>query len=176
MNEHEFATLMRFMAAAINRQIGEETAEAWYQMLGDIQYKTAKAAFMRVLATNAYQNLPPVGLIRRAAIDLSAGPNLLAAEAWGMVLRAIHGFGFYDEAKALESLPENVAQVVRWMGWRELCHSDNVDVIRAQFMRMYDTQTTRQRDLDLMPPDVRKLMDEVGVALQLPEKTGKEVE
>ena len=96
---------MRFMAAAVNRPVSEETAEAWYQILGDIPYKLAKAAFMRVLAQNEYQNLPPVGLIRRAAMDLSAGHSLTAAEAWGMVLCAVHAFEFYQEQKALESMP-----------------------------------------------------------------------
>jgi hypothetical protein len=59
------------------------------------------------------------------------------------------------------------------MGWQEICHSDNLDVVRGQFIRMYDTQTSRKRDLELMPPEVRKM---IAAALQLPEKTGKEVQ
>ena len=173
MSPREFETLMNFMAAAINREISDETKEAWYQMLCDLPYQIAKAAFMRVLAQNEYQTLPPVGLIRRAALDLSAGPTLTAAEAWGIVLRAVHAFGFYQERKALESMPENVAQVVKWMGWQEICHSDNLDVVRGQFIRMYDTQTSRKRDLELMPPEVRQMIS--AAVLQLPEKTGKEL-
>jgi hypothetical protein len=168
MTEDEFATLMRFMGAAINRPISGETAEAWFQMLCDIPYKLAKAAFMKVLAEHEFANLPPVGLIRRAALEIKAGPTITAAQGWGMVMRAIREYGHYREAQALDALPENVAQVVRWMGWGEICQSDSVDVIRAQFMRMYDTQVNRQKELAIMPPDVRELMGAVGGALEMP--------
>lgn len=174
MKPQEFETLMNFMAAAVNREITDATKEAWYVMLGDLPYTLARAAFMQVLAEHEYSNLPPVGLIRRRAVELRAGKKITAAEAWGMTLRAIKNFGHMREKEALESLPKEAAKIARWLGWRELCHSENVDVSRGQYMKMFETQTRRQQELAIMPPDVRRLVGAVGEALALPgERKGK---
>ena len=158
MTEQEFATLMRFLSASIAKPISEETIEAWYQLLGDLPYQLAKMAFKKVLTENQYQNLPPIGLIRRAAIDIQSGPRMQSAEAWGLVLRAIKRYGIYRKKEALESLPPDVAKIVEWLGWTELCNAENIEVIRAQFCRAYEANEAREKDMAILPPDVRKVI------------------
>lgn len=130
----------------------------------------AVAAVKKLIAQEEYPVLPTIGKIRKAAQDLCDAGLLTASEAWGQVLSAVHKYGYYREGDALESMAPEVARVVGWMGWQELCHSDNIDVVRGQFIKMFDTDQKRQRDLALMPPEVRKY-------LQAPQITdGKEVQ
>jgi hypothetical protein len=167
VTRQEFSKIMAFLSAAIDKPLSKATVEAYFEMLGDLQYNLAMAAVQKIIATDEYPVLPTIGKIRTAAAELTRPHKLTAPEAWGLVLSAIHQHGYYNPEKALESMPPDVGEVVRWMGWQELCHSDNVDVIRAQFMRMYDTQEGRRRETEMLPPVVKNYLAEVGQKLKL---------
>ncbi len=169
MTQAEVGKLLAFITAVYpNIDIRDGTVEAWYEMLHDLDYKTAQAAVKKVIADSEIPALPAVGKIRKAALNLQNGYSITAPEAWGKALRAVRNHGYYGEAEAMKELPTDVAQVVRWMGWREICHSDAPDVVRAQFMRMYETQEKRLREIAGLPPGVRDLVKGLGNALALP--------
>lgn len=159
----------RLLAAAIanfpNMQERDmkPTLILWEKMLADIPYEVAEKALMKVLATSKF--FPTVADIREAATTITAPQLPTAAEAWGEVIKAVRRYGTYQENEAMESLPLPVAQVVRWIGWREICLSEEPEVVRAQFMRMYDTQVKRERENAQMPADVRQLIGQVGKPL-----------
>jgi hypothetical protein len=169
MTQAEVGKLLAFITAVYpNIDIRDGTVEAWHELLRDLDYKVAAAAVKKVVAESEIPALPAVGKIRKAALDLQHGYSITAPEAWGMILRAVRNHGYYGEAEAMKELPPDVAQVVRWMGWREICHSDTPDVVRAQFMRMYETQEKRTRELAGLPPGVRDLVKGLGDAFALP--------
>ena len=141
------------------------TAALWEKILGDLSYDVAETALIKVLATAKF--FPTVAEIREAAVAVNAPQGLTAAEAWGIVIKSIKDYGYYREAEALQSMPEAVAQVVRWMGWQELCHSDNVDVIRGQFLKMYEAETKRHQDFAVLPPAVRDFISDAAKTLKL---------
>ena len=170
MTRAEIGKLLAFVTAVYpNIDIRDGTVEAWYELLKDLEPKLALAAVKKVIAESEIPALPAVGKIRKAAITLQSGYRITAPEAWGMVARAIRQYGFYSEDEAMKELPSGVAQVVRLMGWRELCHSEKPDVARAQFMRMYETQENRTRELAGLPPGVKELVKDIGKALRLPD-------
>lgn len=162
MTRTEFAKLMAFITAAIDKPVARPTVDAYFEMLQDLPYNLAAAAVKKIIATDEYPTLPTIGKIRQAAAEISRGHILSAAEAWGMVIKAIHGYGYYREAEALESLPERVAQVVRWMGFQDICMTDRIDVVRGQFLKMYETQQKRESEQALLPPAVRDTIAQIG--------------
>ncbi len=113
--------------------------------------------------------LPAVGRIRNAALELQNGRGITAPEAWGLVLGIVRRHGYYGETEALQALPPDISRVVSWMGWAEICHSEKVDVVRAQFMRMYEVQEKRSRELAGLPPAVKMFVMGLGDTLKLPE-------
>jgi di/tripeptidase len=155
MTFREFTEIMVFISAAIDKKIAKPTVEAYYAMLGDLPAELLMAATKKVIASNEYPTLPTIGKLRKAAQDLCHVDRLSSAEAWGEVLKAIRQHGFYGKDDALKGLPENVAAIAEMMGWQEICHSESPDVIRAQFMRMYDSVETRKKDIELLPVDVQ---------------------
>lgn len=173
VTRQEFSRLMAFLSAAIDKPVSKATVEAYFEMLGDLQYNLAMAAVQKIIAADEYPVIPTIGKIRKAAAEIVRPNKLTAPEAWGQVINAIYHYGYYCEAEALAALSPEVAEVVRFMGWRELCHSDNVDVIRAQFMRMYDTQEARHRENDMLPPAVREYISSIGQAIGPP--SGRDV-
>ena len=169
MTQAEVGKLLAFITAVYpNIDIRDGTVEAWHELLRDLDYKVAVAAVKKVVAESEIPALPAVGKIRKAALDLQHGYSITAPDAWGMVLRAIRNHGFYGEVEAMAELPPDVAQVVRWMGWAEICHSEKVDVVRAQFMRMYETQEKRTREVAGLPPGVKELIKGIDETLRLP--------
>lgn len=120
------------------------TAELWYRMLADLPYEIAEKALLRVLATA--KHFPTVAEIREAAVELTSDPVPTAMEAWAEVRRAISLYGYYREEEALASLSPATAQVVRWIGWQEICASEQPDVIRAQFRMAYERYVARAKE------------------------------
>lgn len=172
MNREEFTKMMVFLTAAIERKPSKETIEVYFEMLQDMPYELALAAAKKVIGEEEYPVLPTVGKIRKAAMALCNMDRVTAPEAWGLVLKAIRSHGFYGEAEAMAELPAEVRTVVKQMGWSEICHSDKPDVLRAQFMRMYETKEAKQKEVDMLPADVKKMVSGLGQRLNL--EAGKE--
>jgi len=168
VNAKEFSKIMAFISAAINREIPVETYEVYYEMLRDMDYELAFAAAKKAIGEDEYPTLPTIGKLRKAAQSLCTMDRLSAPEAWGLVQKAIRRHGYYGEAEAMALLPPEVAETAKQMGWAEICHSEKPDVIRAQFMRMYETTEARKKEVDMLPDDVRRMVQGVGDKLKLP--------
>jgi hypothetical protein len=59
-------------------------------------------------------------------------------------------------------MPSEVWQTVDRIGWRELCTSENLDVVRAQFMRMYDSQAKRSKERAVLPSGLAQKLEQIG--------------
>lgn len=172
MTMAEVAKLLAFITAIYpNVDLKDGTVEAWFALLQDLNFEIARAAVKKVIAESEFPAIPPVGKIRRTALDFLNGYRLTAPEAWGLVLKAIKQHGYYGGAAALAGLPAGIAQVVQWMGWAEICHSEKPDVVRAQFMRMYEIQELRSRETAELPPGVKEMVKGLGQSLSLPARS-----
>jgi hypothetical protein len=151
------------------------TAELWYRMLADLPYEVAKAALLKVLATAKY--FPTVAEIREAAASIVLPGLPSPAEAWEMVGRVVRKYGYYREKEGLASLPPQVREAVRCIGWKEICLSEDIEVVRAQFFRVYEQYANRKREEAVIPSPVREIIGQLaerfsisaGERLQLPE-------
>lgn len=141
------------------------TVDLWTMMLGDIPFAIAQAAVMTHMSQSAFP--PTVADIRSAAEKITSPNRLEAIEAWDLILRAIRNYGYYRESEALASLPPEVANMVRRFTWEALCTSENIDTLRAQFRMAWETQSKRQREERLMPPEVRQLLEAPGLIKRL---------
>jgi len=138
-------------AAFPNIQITEAMVSLWHELLGDIDFNLAKAAVKKLLLESPYP--PSIADIRKRAVEILTPEEekIDAAEAWGEVERAMRFYGYYREAEALESMSPRVAKVVRWMGWRDICLSEEPGVVRGQFLKMYQQVTEREQKEKLLP-------------------------
>ena len=136
-------------AAFPNMKISEATVSVWYELLGDLDFRVAQTAVKKILLESPYP--PTIADIRKSAVDVSVPRKLSGAEAWGKVINAIHGYGSYGQEKALAALDATTAKVVRYMGWRELCTSEEPGVIRGQFLKMYQQVQKREEEDELLP-------------------------
>lgn len=140
------------------------TVALWSEILSDIPFDLAKAALIKVLVTAKFW--PTVAEIREAATQLANPQALLPAEAWGLVTQANSKYGYYRASEGMESLPTMVQEVVRALGgFRTICMSENPDITRAHFLKMYEQYANREREYNLLPTGVRQLVDRTAKAL-----------
>jgi len=141
------------------------TANLWSEMLSDIPFDIAKAALIKVLATARFW--PTVAEIREAAASIANPGILTPAEAWGQVIKAVQEFGYYRSGEGMATLDQTVQKAVKaFGGFREICMSENIDVTRAQFMRIYEQYASREKEMAVLPESVKTFLG--GTVKSLP--------
>ena len=128
----------------------------------DIDDDILKAAALRHITTSIW--FPKVYELRRAAADLIQPTVPDPMEAWGAVLAEIRRTGSYGTPCFADPL---TAAVVRQMGWRDLCLSEEATADRARFVDAYARQAQRAREQQVMPIGLRDGAMTVPVDRQL---------
>lgn len=162
MNRKEIINLLGIATANfpnMQERDMQPTAVLWEKALSDIPYQVAEKALIKVLSTSKF--FPTVAEIREAATDLTQPRRMDAMEAWELIGQAIRKYGFYDQSAAMEFLPDDVARMARRFGWRELCHNENIDTLRAQFRMAWETESKREKEISVLPTEVRQILEEV---------------
>ena len=134
-------------------EIQELTAELWHELLGDIPFDVVKAAVKRIMLKSPFP--PSIHDVRAEATAVVSPNEIDAAEAWGEVLRAVRNHGSYGEKEAMATLSPRARKVITWMGWREICMSEEVGVTRGQFLKMYGQVQERDKQDALLPEGLR---------------------
>jgi len=161
MTKGEVAKILAVLAAAYPKfEVDDLKVQVWHEMLGDLDYAVANMAVKKLIMQNTFP--PAIAEVRKAAAELTNPENLTSSEAWGEVTSAIRNYGYYREGEALASMSLTTAQVVRYMGWREICMSEDIGVIRGQFLRMYEAYAAKERQDALLPDSMKETIRKIG--------------
>jgi hypothetical protein len=150
----ETARLLAVVAAAYpSFEVDEIRHRVWTETLGDLDYELASLAVRRHIASSKWP--PAVAEIREHAFALSSPDHLSGAEAWGELMGAVRRFGYYAEVEGLASLSPETRQVAELIGWRDINLCEEVDVLRGQFLRMYQQVEQRAQREAFLPAGLR---------------------
>lgn len=164
MTKTETAKILAIIAAAYpNFKLTEATAQVWHTLLSDLDYHEVETAVQVIVSTHTFP--PSIAEVRKAVAQLRHPEAMSPAEAWELAAKAIRDFGYYRKAEALRWLPPLVARAVEAIGWEELCLSDSLSVLRAQFERIYAGLLDRETRESVLPPAVRALVGSAAKAL-----------
>jgi len=143
----------------------------WFSMLEDIDYKTMQLTVKKYVSEEKWA--PTIADLRKSYTETAQPKVLDANSAWGEVQKAIRYNGTYGEEKAYESMSPTTAQVVKNMGYKELCLSENQMADRAHFMKMYEVYKDRQQKQAQLPEglkeDINQLTGDLTKMLSMPE-------
>lgn len=160
MKKSEIVQLLAVVNTAFpNMQVSEAMVDLWFELLGDLDFNLAKIALKKLLLESPYP--PAIADIRKQATEIltPAEGRIEPAAAWGEVIRAVHNYGYYRPIEAMASLSPIAAQVVKYMGWQEICMSEEPSVIRGQFLKMYQQVQEREKKDAILP---EKLKSEIA--------------
>lgn len=152
MDFNEFKVLVKGMKAVYTSERflpDADSVKIWFQMLGDLDYRTASAGIQKYILTNKFP--PTIADIREICADVQNGEIEDWGDGWEKVLKAIRYFGSYRETEALETLDDLTRQCVVRLGFRNLCLSENITADRANFRIMYENLAERQKKASQIP-------------------------
>ena len=143
-----------------NGQNAKFALQVFHEILDDIDGSLLIAATKQWLST-ARQFHPSPGELRDLALTLITRNEPSVDEAWLEFERAKRNVGYYGIPQWSN---ERVARTVEALGrWKDVCLTelDQLPIIRAQFMRIYEAQTKRQHEDRLMLSDTRQRVEEL---------------
>ncbi len=142
-----------------NKKLPEETVNSYWEILGDLPFKYAMMAVIKVMAEWEYQNIPLPAVIRKATIALQNPNTLTPAEAWSQANAALDKYGYYGAVEGMKSLSPAIRKTIRALGgFESVCATDNIETVRAQFMRMYDSFAKTEREYEVLPESVKQFI------------------
>ncbi len=164
MTKSEVIKLFAMLAAAYPnmKEIETPTVEIWFDCLKDVDLNIALAAIKKHILESPFP--PVIADIRKqiVAVTTPLEDRLDSSEAWGEVVNAMKNYGSYEEIEALKSMSPTTRKVVKYMSWREICLSENLGVIRGQFLKMYGTVAEREEQNRLLPEDLKQRIGQLG--------------
>lgn len=159
-----FASALRTYYPKENLLPNEQAMQLWFNQLNDIPYNVAEVTLNKWVATNKWS--PSIADIREQATGLTQGEAKEWGDAWQEVLRAISKYGSYREDEALASLDDTTRTVVRRLGFRNLCFSEEIQVDRANFRMIYEQQLHRDKQDAQLPPKLKALISNMPMLLE----------
>jgi len=164
MEKPEFLILVKTMKAVYPAMFSEkETIDIWFTLLKDLDYQDAATGLGKHLATSPYP--PTVADIRNNAVpDI----EMNGEQAWALVFKAIENSA-YNSADEFEKLPELVQKAVgNPANLRELAlmPTETVNSVeKSHFLRTYEVEKKRKRELDTMPKEIRERLQSVAMKM-----------
>ncbi len=148
--------IRQLVSAYPNTQATVETIAVYDRLLADIAPGDLQTVVDQCIAECKF--LPTVAEIReRYGLLTRRLGEPSAAEAWGEVQTEIRRVGYIGTPTFADTVTE---RVVKMMGWRELCASENAVADRAHFMRMYEQVAERAGQWQRLLPQARELAEQ----------------
>lgn len=142
-----------------------EAMELWYDMLKDLDYKSACIGLKKHVASSRFA--PTIADIRENVVSINEPQELNEMEAWALVSNAIRRSG-YNSEEEYAKLPPIVQRAVGLPSQLRVWAIDedyNEQVVSSQFIRTYRTEVSREKEIAKMPSKVRKLVQSASQTL-----------
>ena len=78
MTREEFAGILRYLVVASGKPMEKETAEVYFDLLGDLPYERLKNAVREAIKESKYPVIPAVGYLRDLATIVTTEEKLAA--------------------------------------------------------------------------------------------------
>lgn len=142
----------------------EPAMQLWYNQLQDIPYKLAETALNKWVALEKWS--PSIADIRQLTAEMVNGEPEDWGESWRQVEHAIHRYGMYREEEALASLDETTRQVVKRLGFKNLCTSETPATERANFRMIYEQIVERRTKNAQIPERLRLIIQDMPLMIE----------
>ena len=141
MEIKEFTKIMQYLANAYDKELEQGNIAVWYDFFKGYDINTFKNAILQ--AINQCKYYPSIAEVKELmTIQNSPYANLKADEEWENVLDSIHTYGYNQEDKALNSLKPITREIVRRIGYQDLCMMDENKKYnyRSAFIKSFDSE------------------------------------
>ena len=142
----------------------------WQSMFADESYEAVKAAVLTLIATREAGYSPTVGEVKKKMQTLRDQGELTEQAAWALVSKACQN-GLYGYREEFAKLPPEVQRAVgapeQLRAWAAMDADTVQSVVASNFMRGYRTQAAREKELAMLPGEIRNLLNGVADNLKM---------
>lgn len=144
-----------------NPQNKTATVNVWLMALEDFDKNQIAMAFKTYIRTNTSGFAPSPGQLIEHISAVKHSNDETETEAWMRVAIALRN-GAYGSEEEFAKLPPMVQKAVgsaKQLRIWALDNNFNEEVAKAQFLRVYRTESQRAKDYEKLPGDVQRLID-----------------
>jgi hypothetical protein len=132
---------------------GADGLKLWAVLLADFDYKVVENALIEHILTKPFP--PTIYEIRKLCVERTQKLALSYGEAWEKVLNAASKYGWYHTEKAYATLDPLTLEVVKELGWENVCYSTNQDTLRANFRMIYEEKAQKANTNTMLSDKIR---------------------
>lgn len=152
----------------------DATANLWQRMFSSESYEQVEAAVYMLISSRTEVFSPTIGEIKEKLLSLQAVTELGEAEAWALVSKACSN-GIYSYRQEFDKLPAVVKRVVgqpeQLKEWAMMDADTVQSVVASNFMRSYRAKTARDKELAIIPDDIKRLITGISEPMKLDVKS-----
>lgn len=172
MNTAEAAMILAVLRVSYPHSFKNFSAEdvsaavaLWAEMFSGESYEAVSAAVKTMIATRQEGYSPTIGEVKEYLRNLRKPEELNESAAWALVVKACEN-GYYGYKKEFEKLPPMVQKAVghaeQLREWAQMDTSTFQSVVGSNFRRTYRTECERQRQDELMPESIKRLVGKIA--------------
>lgn len=149
MTKEQFIKGLKYLGIAYNKEFNEEQATVWYDFFKDTDYENFRQAVKRIIPRSKY--MPSIAELRGEIAKIT-NPilQLSADEEWDKVITTIRLRGTYISQEEFNKFNPTTAKIIRTIGWRKMCMSENIEFERKVFYDMFNSYQKRNEDASIM--------------------------
>ena len=140
----------------------EQAMSLWYEQLKDISYETASLFLNKWVSSEKWS--PTIADIRGETSDIVNGEVADWGHGWEQVEHCIRHFGYYREEDAINYMDDVTRQVVKRLGFKNLCMSDNPSTDRANFRMIYEELAKKEQKSRQLSPETKACLEQIAAA------------
>lgn len=179
MNNSETKQILSILRAAyphsfkdLTRADAETMIALWERQFAEEDARAVTAAVESLIATRTAGYTPTIGEVKEQMHRLRTSEELDAASAWALVSKACAN-GIYGYRKEFEKLPPIVQTAVgapeQLREWAMMDAEVVQSVIASNFQKTYRITQQRQKELTMLPADIRRMINGTADRLALNE-------
>lgn len=161
MNRQEAAAVLAVLRTAYPAfyRDAEEAKNAvilWAEMFAEDSFAEVAAAVKTLIATKTEGFPPTIGAVKEKLSQLRTPERMTAQEGWALASKAAAGNLPWDKLPPMVQRAIGSPLILR--DWGMMDAETFNSVVYSQFIKAYGAYDRREKELSLMPPDVRELV------------------
>ena len=116
---------------------------------------------------------PTIAALRAEADIVVNGVPPSWADGWEKVQKAIGRYGYMQKEAALATMDDVTRETVQRIGWQQICISENIDALRANFRMVYETMSSRARESRMISAGTQQKLEAVRAVPLIADLAGK---
>lgn len=176
MNKTETVQVITLLAGNYDSIAKKDTTQkqlmvnTWQECLGDLDYKLVLQAVKKTIIESPYP--PTIHDIRKNAIELvNPSTKRTAIEAWDEAYKMICSGAYMTQEEFEQHSPEtrkffgSVGQLRAYATNVDF----NMDVVRSNFLKQYESIVEREKQQKLLPPKMQDMIEQLANKMSIKE-------